>query len=52
MTLHNSKPGFDETYDSDQLSDDEDVPLENVLAKMKYRYDSLFCIEYKCMPNE
>lgn len=52
MTLHNSKPGSDETYDSDQLSDEEEYPLESVIARMKYRYDSLFYIEYKCMPNK
>lgn len=45
MTLHNSKPASDETYDSDQLSDEEDDPLEGLLARMKYRCDNLFYIE-------
>jgi hypothetical protein len=52
MTLHNSKPGSDETNDSDQLSDEEDDPLEGVLARMKKRYENLFYTGYKCMTNK
>jgi hypothetical protein len=51
MTLHTSKPGSDETNDSDQLSDEED-PLEGVLARMKKRYENLFYTGYKCMTNK
>jgi hypothetical protein len=38
MTLHNSERRSDEAHDSDQVSEEEDDPLESVLARMKYRY--------------
>lgn len=37
MALHNSKCRSNEAHDSDQISDEEDDPLESVLARMKYR---------------
>ncbi|GFG35523.1 hypothetical protein Cfor_12790 [Coptotermes formosanus] len=37
MTLHNSERRSDEAHDSDQVSEEEDDPLESVLARMKYR---------------
>jgi hypothetical protein len=45
MTLHTSKRGSDELNDSDQVSDEEDDPLESVLARMKYRYEDQFYCE-------
>jgi len=38
MALRNSERRSDEAHDSDQISDEEDEPLESVLANMKYRY--------------
>jgi hypothetical protein len=38
MALRNSERRSDEVHDSDQISDEEDEPLESVLANMKYRY--------------
>jgi len=38
MALRNSERRSDEALDSDQISDEEDAPLESVLANMKYRY--------------
>jgi len=46
MTLHTSKRGSDELNDSDQVSDEEDDPLESVLARMKYRYEDQFYCEW------
>ncbi|CAG2057132.1 unnamed protein product, partial [Timema podura] len=37
MTLHNSNRGSSESLNSDQMSDEEDNPLESVLARMKHR---------------
>lgn len=37
MALRNSERRSDEAHDSDQISDEEDEPLESVLANMKYR---------------
>lgn len=42
MALRNSERRSDEAYDSDQISDEEDEPLESVLAKMQYRYENQF----------
>lgn len=50
MALRNSERRSDEALDSDQLSDEEDEPLESVLAKMKYRYGNhFFCQIIVCL---
>jgi hypothetical protein len=50
MALRNSERRSDEAYDSDQISDEEDEPLESVLAKMKYRYGNhFFCQIIVCV---
>ena len=38
MTLHNSKRNSPDFRESDQISEDEEDPLESVLARMKQRY--------------
>jgi hypothetical protein len=50
MALHNSKCRSNEAHDSDQISDEEDDPLESVLARMKYRYGNQFFLD-NCMFN-
>lgn len=42
MALRNSERRSEEALDSDQMSDEEDDPLEGVLARMKYRYGDQF----------
>jgi hypothetical protein len=51
MSLRNSERRSDEAHDSDQISDEEDEPLESVLSKMKYRYGNHFFCQIIVCPT-